>query len=322
MENPVLLEVKNVKKYFPVRTRGKAEVLKAVDGVSFSVLKGETLGIIGESGCGKSTLARMVMGLTDPSGGSILYDGNSVTPRMPPTQRRKIQMIFQDPYSSLDPRMTVRRIVEEPLRIHTKMNPAEKMRAVLPVIGQVGLAPDSLDKYPHEFSGGQRQRIGIARALVLNPEMLICDEPVSALDVSIQAQVLNLFSSLKKMRGLTYLFISHDISVIKHVSNRILVMYLGRVMEVAEKRDLFTHALHPYTKALISSVPVVRKVQKTERIILKNDLPSPIHVPPGCPFQTRCPQAMEICRNERPELKEAGGNHLVACHLVKGCERE
>ncbi|HWR24555.1 MAG TPA: dipeptide/oligopeptide/nickel ABC transporter ATP-binding protein, partial [Feifaniaceae bacterium] len=253
MSDTALLEVRDVRKYFPVKKgalpRGQAAALKAVDGVSFTVAKGETLGVIGESGCGKSTLARLVMGLSDPSGGSVCYDGSPVSREMPLALRRRIQMVFQDPYASLDPRMRIRRIVEEPLRIHEKRSDGEKLREILPVLEQVGLGPDALDKYPHEFSGGQRQRIGIARALVLNPEMLICDEPVSALDVSIQAQVLNLFSRLKKDRGLTYLFISHDISVIKHISDRVMVMYLGQVMELADKKALFDWAAHPYTRA-------------------------------------------------------------------------
>ncbi|SHH97198.1 oligopeptide transport system ATP-binding protein [Sporobacter termitidis DSM 10068] len=325
MSDAALLEVRDVKKYFPIKKgalpRRQAAVLKAVDGVSFAVARGETLGIIGESGCGKSTLARLIMGLSDPSGGDVIYDGSPVTQKMPLALRRRIQMVFQDPYASLDPRMSIRRIVEEPLRIHERLSGAEKTGSIVPVLEQVGLGPDALGKYPHEFSGGQRQRIGIARALVLNPEMLICDEPVSALDVSIQAQVLNLLSHLKKSRGLTYLFISHDISVIKHISDRVMVMYLGQVMELADKKTLFAGAAHPYTLALISAIPTAHTGKKTTRIILEGDLPSPIHVPPGCPFQTRCPGAADICGKKRPELRELSAGHYAACHFAKGCER-
>lgn len=322
MENKLLLEVKKVSKYFCIQKgaiiQKNVGVVKAVDDVSFNLYKGETLGVIGESGCGKSTLARLIMGLIELTGGSTLFRDEPVKTDMSLSMRKNIQMIFQDPYSSLDPRMSVQRIIEEPLRIQTKLSKEEKRNIVLSIIEQVGLSSDSLDKCPHEFSGGQRQRIGIARALVLNPELIVCDEPVSALDVSIQAQVLNLFSSLKKVRSLTYVFISHDMSVIKHVSDRILVMYLGQVMEISTKRELFANAKHPYTVALMSAIPVPNPTSKSKRIILDGDLPSPINTPSGCPFQTRCPHAMEVCKKSKPELAEVENNHFVACHLMKG----
>jgi len=319
MDNNPILEVKEARKYYPVTkgfiSRRNIGTVKAVDNVSFNLYKGETLGVIGESGCGKSTLAKLILGLTAPSGGEIRLNGEPVRPDMPLSMRRNIQMIFQDPYSSLDPRMDVRRIVEEPLRVHERLSKEEKNRIVLPIMEQVGLPAGALHKFPHEFSGGQRQRIGIARALVLNPELIVCDEPVSALDVSIQAQVLNLFASLKKIRGLTYIFISHDMGVIKHVSDRIMVMYLGQVMEIASKRSLFGDARHPYTQALMSAIPKPNPAAKKSRIVLEGDLPSPIHAPAGCPFQSRCPQAMEKCQI-KPELKQVGEGHYAACHLV------
>ncbi|MFB9273829.1 ABC transporter ATP-binding protein [Cohnella cellulosilytica] len=319
MDNDLILEVIAARKHYPV-TKGfiskkNIGTVKAVDNVSFKLYRGETLGVIGESGCGKSTLAKLIMGLAELSGGEIRLNGKPVRSNMPLSMRRNIQMIFQDPYSSLDPRMNVRRIVEEPLRIHERLSKEEKNKIVLPIMEQVGLSADALRRFPHEFSGGQRQRIGIARALMLNPELIVCDEPVSALDVSIQAQVLNLFASLKKMRGLTYVFISHDMSVIKHVSDRIMVMYLGQVMEIASKRDLFGNARHPYTQALMSAIPKPNPAVAKDRIILEGDLPSPIHAPAGCPFRSRCPQAMDKC-HIKPEFKQVSEDHYAACHLV------
>jgi len=320
-EKELLLEVNNLKRYFPV-TKGfiRRKLLghvRAVDGVSFKLYKGETLGVIGESGCGKTTLSRMIIGLDNPTGGEIKYRGQVINKDMPKALRAKIQMVFQDPYSSIDPRMCIRRIIEEPLRIHTHMSKEEKLAKVLPVIKQVGIPESALAKYPHEFSGGQRQRIGIARALISDPDLILCDEPVSALDVSVQAQVLNLFKRLQKENGLTYIFISHDMSVVRHVSDRIAVMYLGQMVEVADKKTLFDNTLHPYSKALMSAIPVPDPSIKKQRINLKGDIPSPIDVPKGCAFQTRCDHCMEICKQQQPTLKEIEPDHYVACHLFE-----
>ena len=315
-----LLKVNNLKKYFVVN-KGilkfrKSGVVKAVDNVSFTIYKGETLGLIGESGCGKSTLARLIMGLIQATDGEIYFKNELVGEKRLKSFRRRVQMIFQDPYSSLDPRMSIRRIVEEPLRIHTKLNKNERRAVVLPLMEKLGFDEDSMRKFPHEFSGGQRQRIGIARALVLQPEFVICDEPVSALDVSIQAQILNLFKELQENMGLTYLFISHDMSVIKHVSDRIAVMYLGKIVELANKDQLFSNTLHPYTIALMSAIPIPNPAARKKRILLKGDLPSPLNPPEGCPFQTRCPNVCDVCYKESPALKEVQDGHFVACHLI------
>lgn len=323
MRNPeTLVEVKHVKKYYPVykgllrrKTVGK---VKAVDDVTFTIHKGETLGLIGESGCGKSTLSRMLMGLMDATDGGIWFKGQQVGTRAPKVFRKETQMIFQDPYSSLDPRMSIRRILEEPLRIHTRLEAKEKREIVLHLLEKVHIPADALDKYPHEFSGGQRQRIGIARALILRPEFVICDEPVSALDMSVQAQILNLFKKLQDEFRLTYLFVSHDMSVIKHVSDRIMVMYLGKMMELATAHDLFHHALHPYTIALMNAIPLPKPGIVRNRTLLEGELPSPLNPPAGCPFQGRCPHVMPVCRQEMPQLKEAEPNHYVACHLYAG----
>lgn len=289
--------------------------VKAVNDISFEIQSGETLGVIGESGCGKTTLARIVMGLEDVSSGSVSFMGKTIKKGMRKDLRRHIQMIFQDPYSSLDPRMSVRRILEEPLRIHCKMTKDERLDRVLPLLEQVGLPAESLERYPHEFSGGQRQRIGIARALILEPELIVCDEPVSALDVSVQAQILNLLRSLQKEKHLSYLFVSHDMSVIRHISDRILVMYLGQMMELADKRTLFETPAHPYTKALMKAVPVPDPEIKDQCHVLKGEIPSPVDVPSGCPFCTRCPKSMGICSQSRPEVNEIEDGHFVACHL-------
>ena len=314
-----LVEVKNLKKYFSANKemflKKATRVVKAVDDVSFTVYKGETLGLIGESGCGKSTLLRVILGLVAATSGEIYYKGSIIDKTRLKNFRKESQMIFQDPYSSLDPRMSIQRIIEEPLRIHTKLDRKEKTNLVVSLLKKTGLAEDDLKKYPHEFSGGQRQRIGIARALVMNPEFIVCDEPVSALDMSIQAQILNLFKNMQKEFNLTYLFVSHDMSVVKHVSDRIAVMYLGRIVELATKHTLFDNTLHPYSVALMSAIPIPDPTVKKKRILLEGDIPSPIDTPPGCSFHTRCLQALPICRQQTPPLKELAGNHFVACHL-------
>lgn len=318
------MELCHLKKYYPVNkgmlSHKQKGVVKAVDDVSLRIYKGETLGLIGESGCGKSTLSRVLLGLTDATGGEILFKGQHVDIKNMKEFRRQAQMIFQDPYSSLDPRMSVGRIIEEPLRIHTDLNRQEKRELVSSLLDKVSLPEDSLKKYPHEFSGGQRQRIGIARALALNPEFVVCDEPVSALDVSVQAQILNLFKKMQKDFQLTYLFISHDMSVVRHVSDRIAVMYLGRVVELAEKRALFEETLHPYSVALMNAIPVPDPSAPMGNVRLEGELPSPLSPPPGCPFQTRCCKVMPECREQCPALKEVKPGHFAACHLYDDCE--
>ncbi|WP_166241989.1 ABC transporter ATP-binding protein [Paenibacillus turpanensis] len=317
-----LIEVKGLKSYYPIK-RGvlqrTAGYVKAVDDVSFVLREGETLGLVGESGCGKSTLGRTLLQLAKPTDGEVLYLGTDLTKlnqgRLKP-YRRELQMIFQDPYASLNGRKTVRDIVKEPLLIHGLFTPQEREERMLMMLEKVGLRAAFADRYPHEFSGGQRQRIGIARALMLRPKVIVADEPVSALDVSVQAQVLNLMQDLQEELALTYLFIAHDLSVVKHISTRVGVMYLGRIVELADKASLYANPQHPYTKSLLSAVPVPNPKAKRERILLKGDIPSPANPPVGCAFHTRCPVAVEICSQRRPELREIAPGHSAACHLI------
>ncbi|MEX3620974.1 ABC transporter ATP-binding protein [Viridibacillus arvi] len=316
----ILLEVKNLKKHFVQNKgflKGKKSVVKAVDGVDFFIYKGETLGIVGESGCGKSTTGKMIMQLLEPTEGEVFFEGADIV-KMPPNDirhlRKEFQMIFQDPYASLNPGMKVREILREPFIIHG-YNRKDIDTKVTELLKVVGLNTYHADRYPHEFSGGQRQRIGIARALALNPKLIVADEPVSALDVSIQSQILNLMKDLQKSFNLTYLFIAHDLSVVEHISDRIAVMYLGNIVELADKQSLYKEPLHPYTQALLSAIPVPNPKVKKERIILKGDIPSPANPPKGCVFHTRCPLVMESCKTIKPQLKEIESNHFVACHL-------
>ena len=320
MTAPVI-EVSGLKKHFPVRKgllRRTVGHVYAVDGVSFRVGQGETLGLVGESGCGKSTLARVAMRLIEPTSGAIRLEGRDVTrlsKRELRPHRREMQMIFQDPFSSLNPRMTAGDIVGEPLRVHGISRGKETEEQVTAIFEQVGLRRAQMRSYPHEFSGGQRQRVSIARALALGPKLIIADEPVSALDVSIQAQVINLMMDLQQKRGLSYLFVAHDLAVVEHISHRVAVMYLGRIVEQADKATLFSKPLHPYTEALLAAVPVPNPKLKRDKRILEGDVPSPMNPPPGCPFHTRCPYAFERCRSDVPPLSEVAAGHEVACHL-------
>ena len=319
LESEVLLSVKNLKKHFPIRkgvlNRVKGAV-KAVDGITFDVYKGETLGIVGESGCGKSTTGRLIIGLQEATEGEVWYQDRDILQlkrNKMKEVRRSVQMIFQDPYSSLNPKWTIEKIISEPIDNYLKKTKLEKSNLIDELLETVGMDKSVKYRYPHEFSGGQRQRIGIARALALNPEVLIADEPVSALDVSIQGQVLNLLSDLQKDFSLTYIFVSHDLTVIDHFCDRVLVMYLGKVVEISKKEDLYNNPLHPYTQALLSAIP--SHEEKKERIILKGDVPSPSNIPSGCPFHTRCPVAMEKCKDIVPKLRDIATEQKVACHL-------
>lgn len=316
-----LLEVRGLKKYFPVKTGfwGREKVVRAVDGVHLTVYPGETLSIVGESGCGKSTTGRCILRLIEPTEGEILFQGRDIRALNAAglrAARRDMQLVFQDPFASLNPRKTVGQILQDPLIVHGIGTPAERRKRVEEMIEIVGLTRQHLDRFPHEFSGGQRQRIGIARALILRPKLVVADEPVSALDVSIQAQILNLLKDLQREFQLTYLFISHDLSVVRHISDRVAVMYLGKVVEVADKTALYERPTHPYTQALLSAVPVPDPTREVNRIILEGDLPSPANPPSGCQFHPRCRHCMEVCRMTVPPLKEAEPGHLVACHLA------
>lgn len=319
-----LLEARNLKKYFPVKKSfsfvPKGAKVRAVDGVNLSLFEGETLGLVGESGCGKTTLGRTILKLYEPTEGDILYRGESILKynrKKMKNFRRKAQIIFQDPFASLNPRFTVEQIISEPFLIHGELSPAERQERVEELLDLVGLNPEHRRRFPHEFSGGQRQRIGIARALALKPEIIVCDEPVSALDVSIQAQILNLLIDLKVKFNLSYLFISHDLSVVRHISDRVAVMYLGKIVEIAQSKSIYEEPLHPYTQALLSAVPIPdpEKEKKRQRIILKGDIPSPIYPPPACRFHTRCWKAQNICREKEPELLEHKNGHFVACYF-------
>ncbi|MBU8714059.1 ABC transporter ATP-binding protein [Brevibacillus parabrevis] len=319
-----LVEARNLKKHFEVQKSflGRSStLLKAVDDVSFTIFRGETFGLVGESGCGKSTIGRTLLKLYEPTAGEIIFDGQPITrlthKEMLP-YRKKMQMIFQDPYASLDPRMTIAQIIGDPLAVHNIYRGKDRVDRVKELIELVGLKADHLNRYPHEFSGGQRQRIGIARALAVEPEFIICDEPISALDVSIQAQVVNMLEELQERFGLTYLFVSHDLSMVRHISHKVGVMYLGSLVEYASVHDLYTNMQHPYTRALLSAVPIADPdtAEGSERIHLQGDVPSPLNPPSGCAFRTRCPHALHRCAEEKPALKDSGNGHLVACHLL------
>lgn len=316
-----LLEVNHLKKHFPIKGGVFSKTIGyvyAVDGVSFTLHKGETLGLVGESGCGKSTTGRTILRLIEPTAGEISFEGQNITAIEKGEMRalrRQMQIIFQDPYASLNPRMTVGSIIGEPLEIHKIARGAEKTERVASLLDKVGLRPEDMRKYPHEFSGGQRQRIGIARALALNPKLIVCDEPVSALDVSIQAQVINLLEDLQEEFGLSYLFIAHNLNVVEHISDRVAVMYLGKIVELATDKELYSNPQHPYTEALLSAVPVPDPTVQKKRVILQGDVPSPINPPSGCHFHTRCPYKEKICEETEPEFKDLGGGHWVACHL-------
>ena len=316
-----LLEVRDLKQYFPIRTGWFGTTpLKAVDGVSFEIAHGETLGLVGESGCGKTTVGRTILHLYKPTAGEIIYEGTQITPKNIEKYRREMQIVFQDPYSSLNPRMTVSDIVGEPLDVHKLYSSKqERQERILELMGHVGLNSEHASRYAHEFSGGQRQRIGIARALAVNPEFIVCDEPVSALDVSIQAQVINMFDDLQEKLGLTYLFIAHDLLVVRHISDRIAVMYLGKMVELAEANEIYNHPLHPYSQSLLSAVPVPdpKIARANQRIALSGDIPSPLNAPSGCPFRTRCRYATEACAQSMPPFEEVAPGHFVACHRVK-----
>lgn len=323
VQKDVLLEIKNLKKYFPVYgglLGNKVEHLKAVDGVSFKIHRGETMGLVGESGCGKSTIGRTIIRLYDITDGEIIYDGTELgrlSQKEMRVYRKRMQMIFQDPYASLNSRMTVGDIIGESLDIHGLSQGAERQSRINELLDRVGLVKDHANRYPHEFSGGQRQRIGIARSLAVSPDFIICDEPISALDVSIQAQVVNMLEDLQKEFGLTYLFIAHDLSMVKHISDRIGVMYLGKLVELSNAEELYANPNHPYTQALLSAIPIAdpHVAKASKRIVLEGDVPSPLNPPSGCRFRTRCSYAMDVCSKVEPILIDLGGGHMSACHL-------
>ena len=317
-----IVEVRNLKEYFNINMgMFRTKPLKAVDNVSFAIQPGETLGLVGESGCGKTTVGRTILHLYKPTGGEVLYKGRKIQTKADiQAFRNKASMVFQDPYSSLNPRMTVADIIGEPLDVHKLYSSRqERQERILELMGYVGLNSEHAARYAHEFSGGQRQRIGIARALAVNPDFIVCDEPVSALDVSIQAQVINMFAELQEKFGLTYLFIAHDLLVVRHISDRIAVMYLGKMVELAEANEIYDHPLHPYSKSLLSAVPVPdpKIARANKRIVLSGDIPSPLNAPSGCPFRTRCPYACDKCAEAMPEFKEVSPGHFVACHRVE-----
>ncbi|MBI4317222.1 MAG: dipeptide ABC transporter ATP-binding protein [Chloroflexi bacterium] len=321
--NNILLDVRDLKVYFPVQQgillQRRVGSVRAVDGLNFFVRKGETLGLVGESGCGKSTTGRAILQLHRPTAGEVYFQNVNLCKQRGEQlrrMRREMQMIFQDPYASLNPRMMVGSIVSEPLEVHGLAHGNERRQRVQELLRVVGLNPSFINRYPHEFSGGQRQRIGIARALAVQPSFIVCDEPISALDVSIQAQIINLLEELQDRFHLTYLFIAHDLSVVRHISDRVAVMYVGKIVELSERTELYTHPLHPYTKALLSAVPIPDPVaeQRRERVILTGDVPSPVTPPPGCRFHTRCPIVIQRCREEEPAFRELGSGHWVACH--------
>jgi oligopeptide transport system ATP-binding protein len=326
-ENGVLVQVRDLKMHFPI-TQGiiiqrRIGAVKAVDGLSFDILRGETLGLVGESGCGKSTTGRAILQLHRPTAGEVYYEGKNLTElkgEQLRQMRRRMQMIFQDPYASLNPRMTVGDIVGEPLIVHGLAKGEGRRERVQELLRIVGLNPYFVNRYPHEFSGGQRQRIGVARALAVEPDFIVCDEPISALDVSIQAQVINLLEELQGEYNLTYMFIAHDLAVVRHISDRIAVMYLGKIVELTDRKELYDNPLHPYTKALLSAIPIPDPVveETRQRIILEGDVPSPVNPPVGCNFNTRCPVVMDVCHEQEPEFDDVGGGHWVACYRVSG----